>query len=90
MLIEPGNDVVDPTDALPTRVFPSLRPRFIFLTTRVRLRRIERTVSVINRSASGLDNKIIDPGPEVGHATGELECRERLGGMLNYYQRRAA
>ncbi len=42
------------------------------------------------RNHQGLDNRIIQPGPELGGLTGEIECRERLGGMLNYYYRRAA
>jgi putative transposase len=42
------------------------------------------------RPHQGLDNKPLQPGPEVGRATGEVECRERLGGLLNYYHRRAA
>jgi putative transposase len=44
----------------------------------------------LERNHQGLDNNLIQPGPEVGGATGEVECRERLGGLLNYYQRRAA
>jgi putative transposase len=42
------------------------------------------------RNHQSLDNKIILPGPEVGGTDGEIECRERLGGLLNYYYRRAA
>ena len=42
------------------------------------------------RNHQGLDNKLIQPGTEVGQATGAVECRERLGGLLNYYHRRAA
>ncbi|HUY89029.1 MAG TPA: integrase core domain-containing protein [Pirellulales bacterium] len=42
------------------------------------------------RNHQGLGNKLIEPGAEVGQATGEVECRERLGGLLNYYHRRAA
>jgi putative transposase len=42
------------------------------------------------RNHQGLDNNLIQPGPEVGRTTGEVECRERLGGLLNYYHRRAA
>jgi len=42
------------------------------------------------RNHQGLENKIIEPGSEVGQATGDVECRERLGGLLNYYHRRAA
>jgi len=37
-----------------------------------------------------LDNKIIDPGDEVGQIAGKIKCRERLGGMLRYYYRAAA
>ena len=42
------------------------------------------------RNHQGLDNRIITPGDEVGKATGEIQCRERLGGMLKYYYRDAA
>ncbi|MEO1835407.1 MAG: hypothetical protein ABGZ49_07915 [Akkermansiaceae bacterium] len=34
--------------------------------------------------------RIIDPGVEVGRETGEIRCRERLGGMLRHYHREAA
>jgi hypothetical protein len=37
-----------------------------------------------------LDNRLIESGAEAGRTTGEVECRERLGGLLNYYCRRAA
>jgi len=42
------------------------------------------------RNHQGLDNTIIVPGVEVGRTTGPIECRERLGGVLRYYHRRAA
>lgn len=42
------------------------------------------------RNHQGLDNRIIDPGEEVGAIAGKIECRERLGGMLRYYYRNAA
>jgi len=42
------------------------------------------------RNHQGLAHKIIDPGPEVGQVAGTIECRERLGGLLNYYYRKAA
>ena len=42
------------------------------------------------RNHQGLDNKIIEPGDEVGTVAGKIECRERLGGMLRYYFRDAA
>jgi putative transposase len=41
------------------------------------------------RNHQGLDNKLIEPGPEVGRTTGQVECRARLGGLLNYYRRAA-
>ena len=42
------------------------------------------------RNFQGLENQLIDPGDEVGETTGAIECRERLGGLLRYYHRRAA
>jgi hypothetical protein len=42
------------------------------------------------RNHQGPDNKLIEPGEEVGRTAGEVVCRERLGGMLRYYYRKAA
>ena len=42
------------------------------------------------RNHQSLDNKIIQPGEEVGRHEGDVQCRERLGGMLRYYYREAA
>ena len=42
------------------------------------------------RNHQGLDNAIIQTGEEVGTATGNVRCRERLGGLLHYYYREAA
>ncbi len=42
------------------------------------------------RNHQGLGNRIIDAGPEVGRTQGEVQCRERLGGLLRYYYRNAA
>ncbi len=42
------------------------------------------------RNHQGLDNKIIEPAEQVGQDVGNIECRERLGGMLKYYYRHAA
>ncbi len=42
------------------------------------------------RNHQGLDNKIIEPGDEVGTVAGKIECRERLGGILRYYFRDVA
>ena len=41
------------------------------------------------RNHQGLNNGLIEPGDESGH-TGDVACRERLGGLLKYYHRRAA
>ena len=42
------------------------------------------------RNHQGLDNKLIEPRNTVGRSGGELQCRERLGGMLRYYYYRDA
>ena len=44
----------------------------------------------VERNHQGLGNKIIDPGQDVGHGNGEIDCRKRLGGMLRYDHRQAA
>lgn len=42
------------------------------------------------RNHQGLKNQIIRPRDEIGHTEGEVQCRERLGGLLRYYYRDAA
>ena len=42
------------------------------------------------RNHQGLGSKLIDPARHVGEANGEIQCRERLGGVLRYYHRHAA
>jgi transposase InsO family protein len=42
------------------------------------------------RNHQGMENQILEPGPEVGRLGGKIECRQRLGGLLRYYHRRAA
>ena len=42
------------------------------------------------RNHPSLDNRLIGPDEEVGRTTGEIACRERLGGMLRYYYRKVA
>ena len=42
------------------------------------------------RNHQGLENRIIEPGEEIGRCEGKIECRERLGGMLRYDYRDAA
>lgn len=42
------------------------------------------------RNHQGLHNQIINPGEEIGRISGDIQSRERLGGMLRYYYRDAA
>lgn len=42
------------------------------------------------RNHQGLANRILVPGEEVGRSCGGIQCRERLGGLLRYYYRKAA
>ena len=43
------------------------------------------------RPHQGKGNVILFPGPRPdGAADGDIECRERLGGTLKYYERKAA
>ena len=42
------------------------------------------------RNHQGMGNRILVPGEEVGRAGGEIQCRERLGGLLRYYYYRKA
>ena len=44
----------------------------------------------VKRNHQALGNRLIEPGEEVGRTTGEVVCRERLGGILRYYYRQAA
>ena len=38
----------------------------------------------------GLGNELIEPSDDSDSVAAMIECRERLGGMLTYYHRRAA
>jgi putative transposase len=42
------------------------------------------------RNHQGLNNQLIEPASTVALQVGEIECYERLGGLLKYYRRRAA
>ena len=44
----------------------------------------------MERNHQGLANRVIEPGEEISRRDGEVICRERLGGMLRYYYRKAA
>jgi putative transposase len=42
------------------------------------------------RNHQGLGNRLIEPATEVGQRTGDIQCCERLGGLLRYYYRQVA
>jgi len=42
------------------------------------------------RNHQGLENTIPFPDEFVGSSEGEIKCKERLGGLLKYYYRKAA
>lgn len=42
------------------------------------------------RNHQGLGNELLTPLPANSNAAGSIQCRERLGGILNYYYREAA
>ena len=42
------------------------------------------------RNHQGIGNSIITPGEEVGRTSGDIQCRNRIGGILSYYFRDAA
>jgi len=44
----------------------------------------------VNRNHQGLSNKLIEKLSDEPNTNGAVECQERLGGVLNYYYRRAA
>jgi putative transposase len=42
------------------------------------------------RNHQGLGNRLIEPPKEVGQRSGDVHCRERVGGLLRYYYRHVA
>jgi hypothetical protein len=42
------------------------------------------------RNHQGLSNELIEKLSDEPNTDGAVECQERLGGVLNYYYRRAA
>jgi len=42
------------------------------------------------RNHQGLDNELLGRAPPPGNAGAEVQRRERIGGLLNYYHREAA
>jgi len=78
------------------RYFGSLKSecldRMIFCGQRSLERAVREYVEHYHRERNhqGLNNRLIDPGEDVGEPDGEVECTERLGGLLRYYHRTAA
>ena len=66
--------------------------RMILLGERALGRAIREYVSYFHgeRNHQGLENNLIEPGPEGGRVSGAIERKERLGGLLSYYYRAAA
>ena len=50
----------------------------------------KRTGYHAERNHQGLGNELIQPVDEADFVAGSIKCRERLGGMLKFYHRRAA
>ena len=48
------------------------------------------SIITAKQNHQSLSNAIIEPGDEVGQAEGDIDCQERLGGLLRYYFRSAA
>ena len=42
------------------------------------------------RNHQGMGNRLLIPGDGAGRSTGEIACREHLGGLLRYHYRKAA
>jgi hypothetical protein len=42
------------------------------------------------RNHPGVENRLLEAGPEVDQRSGRVECHQRLGGLLRYYHRGAA
>ncbi len=42
------------------------------------------------RNLQGLGNRLVEMNGELEQTAGEVQCRERLGGLLRYYHRDAA
>ena len=66
--------------------------RLIFFGDRSLYRSVVHYIEFYNRERfhQGMDNELLTPAACAGSTDGQLICRERLGGMLKYYSRRAA
>jgi transposase InsO family protein len=66
--------------------------RMIFFSERSLRRALSEFVKHYHaeRNHQGLENRLIEPDRRVGAVSGDVRCRERLGGLLRYYHRDAA
>jgi transposase InsO family protein len=66
--------------------------RMIFFSEAALVRTIQQYAKHYHheRNHQGVGSRILEPGQEVGQEHGPIECRERVGGLLKYYYRRAA
>ncbi len=66
--------------------------RMIFFSEKALRRALAAFVEHYHRERphQGLDNRLIESVDSPLHPNGEVQCRERLGGMLRYYYRQAA
>lgn len=66
--------------------------QFIFFSEKQLRHVIHEYVEHYNRERNhqGIDNELIKPNESDVGASGKIECRERLGGVLKFYHRRAA
>ena len=65
--------------------------KMIFFGKRSLRRAIEQFLAHhAERNHQGLNNRLIEPKEDFGRSNGDVQCRERLGGMLRYYYRQAA
>ena len=102
LLVESGTKVVrlpvrsPDLDAYAERFVLSIKSecldRMIFFSEAALRRAIRSFMEHYHRERShrGPGNRLIDPETEAGEGSGEVGRRERLGGMLRYYYRRAA
>ena len=83
-------------NAFMERWFRSLKSecldRMIFFGRRALARAVTEYVAHYHaeRNHQGLNNELIEPAETTGSTDGTIDCRERLGGLLKYYHRRAA
>jgi putative transposase len=66
--------------------------RFVFFGENMLRHAVKEFCShyLAERPHQGIGNRLIDPAPNAGLAVGKTVCHERLGGLLKYYNRKAA